>query len=111
MTYHDDKGCHCAEGAIALVTGHHVQAPADIEDWWENNPDAEVLNLGPWFALPDQTALRRRLRAERAVEKYLDLDFDRALHHWNDAPSRTAAEVIAALRAAADAADAAEAQS
>jgi len=46
-------------------------------------------------------------RSQNAVEQLRTaIPFQRSIIGWNDTPGRTAAEVIAALRAAADAAEA-----
>lgn len=91
--YHDDDGCHCALGAIAVA----------IRGSSRPNPD----RWKPWA----ENAIRLRAGAA-LVAHSVGIPPD-AYHHprldvsdWNDEYGRTAAEVIAALRAAADAAEA-----
>ena len=82
----DDEGCRCILGALACVaTGGKTS-----QDNWELGPNRER------FA---------ELRA--AVHDVLIYDMPPGgVVGWNDAPGRTAREVIAALEAAADAAEA-----
>jgi hypothetical protein len=85
--YYDfETGCHCVLGAlIAAAGGPKATHPMDLA--------------------PPAT----RSRFDPAVKAVIDhLGFDYGLHvvDWNDAPGRTADEVIAALLAAADAAEA-----
>lgn len=106
--YHDEFGCHCAEGAIALSVGQHVHVPDGADaDWWANHPDAELLSCADWswFAVPGTPAWDRRWEAEAALARHLGIPRD-GVANWNDQPGRTKAEVVAALRAAADAAEA-----
>lgn len=78
--YYDDTGCHCAMGAIATALNVISTEPGDLtEAEWER-----------WSDDVDHLA------------KHLGDDVD----SWNDAPGRTADEVIAALHLAADAAEA-----
>lgn len=96
--YHDvidGSVCHCAEGAIALAIGQHVHSDDVPGD------DYTFLDMG-WWARTSKTLWARREAAEGALQVLTDGD----VVHWNDAPGRTAAEVIAALRAAADRAEA-----
>lgn len=75
----------CIVGAIELAQFGSVHELGDIDGVPSEQIDP--------FALP----------GAMAVEKYLGLEA-RGTWGWNDAPGRTAAEVIAALRAAADSA-------
>ena len=77
--YRPETGCRCAIGAIVAVLGGH---------------DTE-------FTIPDEAQPRWR-----AVEGALEAHLNHFIDIWNDEPGRTADEVIAALRAAADAAEA-----
>lgn len=89
-----NKVCHCAEGAIMVVTGYHKNLEA-IRTSDTVNYD---LGIGP---LGDRSI--RRNEVVRALEDYLrrhDLGF--SVPAWNDADGRTADEVIAAFLAAAD---------
>lgn len=88
--YHSDDGCHCALGAIARVISARSDRP---------NPD----RWKPWA----DSSVRLRLDALALANHLGDPVFPRlAVTDWNDAPGRTADEVIAALEAAADAAEA-----
>lgn len=73
-------GGHCALGAIHVATGV-------VDDWGEEA----------------QTAYQRAADAERLLTRHLNIG---PLPAWNDRPGRTADEVIAALRDAADRAEA-----
>lgn len=90
-----DEGriCHCAEGAIQFVVGRHVAL----------RPDVFSDSGANWVVHYGVNAELRYEAAESALCDYIDSD---AIPRWNDAPGRTAAEVIAALRAAADRAEA-----
>jgi hypothetical protein len=93
--YHTLAGCHCAEGALALTVGQHV--------YDEGLPDAPVTYLDVnWWAVNTESAWLRRDAAEDALRHHVGPD----IVEWNDTPDRTADEVIAALEAAADAAEA-----
>ena len=93
--YHSPAGHHCALGAIAVA----------IRGSSKPNPD----RWKPWA----ENAIRLRADAE-VVARSIGIPPDK--HHaprldvsdWNDDPDRTADEVIAALRAAADRAEAAQ---
>ena len=79
--YGDERGCRCQAGAmIVAVSGQ------------------------PWMSLTSLTPEQfgRWTTAERFFHRFLDAE----PMGWNDEPGRTAAEVIAALLAAADAAEA-----
>ncbi|MCW2900031.1 MAG: hypothetical protein JWO67_2296 [Streptosporangiaceae bacterium] len=79
-SYHGPGGCHCALGALVVATtGEELDPDEDPEVW-------SVRYSG----------------AVEVLEKYTK----RHTPQWNDAPGRTADEVIAALLAAADAAEA-----
>jgi hypothetical protein len=75
--YTDQNGCHCVMGAAYVAMG------CPTTEWAEG--------------------LTERVDA---VRDFLGTFLGRRPHLWNDAPGRTAEEVIAALRAAADAAGA-----
>lgn len=80
LTAHRFWGQHCAAGAIEVAVDPHWKDSAGWED--------------------DQNA--RFSRATYALQDYIGA----SPTFWNDAPDRTADEVIAALEAAADAAEA-----
>jgi hypothetical protein len=81
----DADGHLCLVGAIEVAQFGSVY---DTEADW--NPSISLEQLDP-FGLPAVAVVTKHVGAEKAW-------------HWNDAPGRTAAEVISALRAAADAA-------
>jgi hypothetical protein len=91
-SYHSDNGCHCALGAIAIVTGYHdmKRGPRSGGDWPElgcmvgGRPGSAAEWLGEF------------LNGHPSASVVVD---------WNDKYGRTADEVIAALEAAADAAE------
>lgn len=87
--YTDRKGGLCARGAIYAAVG--------VE------PQVRTADLG-WIHLPrDMQALFDRARkALAAAIESPDPSFP--IISWNDAPERTAAEVVGGLRAAAEAA-------
>lgn len=73
-------GCHCAAGALGWAVAENLE-DAVFSERWSTAMGALCRSLGisPWPL---------------------------AAYRWNDAPDRTADEVIAALEAAADAAEA-----
>jgi hypothetical protein len=79
----DNQGAVCAMGAVHLAVAGKEYG-------------AEILSSG-WRLQGD---------AENAIKHYLGLSADDNVEDWNDKTPHTAAEVIAALRAAADAAEA-----
>ena len=81
--YHASDGCHCVVGAIEVATGY----------WTSSRPQHDL------------SVTARRETAVDVFEAVLESPAD-TVFDWNDAPGRTAAEVIAALRAAADRAEA-----
>ena len=89
--------CHCAEGAVALSSGGH-----------DGLHLAPLNSTGVDYSLsyPGEEGDERRQAAEQALEDFLEIGRG-SIPIWNDKPGRTAAEVIAALRAAADRAEAA----
>jgi hypothetical protein len=87
--YHSGSGCHCAQGALGVaITGN----PQAIPDGSECNLTAAELDR--WEG------------ANQAVARWLSGAYDSYVPDWNDDDNRTATEVIAALRAAADSAEA-----
>jgi hypothetical protein len=91
--YHDDRGCHCALGAIAVVTGFHDLQRGPYSD-------------GEWPELGCMVGGRPGAAAEQLAEFLRGVSSAHVVVQFNDEDGRTAAEVIAALRAAADAAEA-----
>ena len=77
----EETGCRCAMGALAYVASNG-----------ETSHDG-VLRDTP-----------RDIRLRAATGPLVDL-INNGITMWNDTPGRTAAEVVAALRAAADKAD------
>lgn len=74
--FHSLDGCHCAAGALELAVGLRVNDEAHDE---------------------------RYIDAVRWLGNHVDVrPTSLAVFAWNDTPGRTADEVIAALRAAAD---------
>lgn len=88
-----DEGriCHCAEGAIAVASGRHEDV----------RPDPVSNSMVDWK--PNTDASARHWDALDALAEVIDAH---NIPSWNDTPGRTADEVIAALRAAADAVEA-----
>lgn len=78
--YVDSNGCRCAAGAILGAIQPGATSDIDLSSDQEERYDAA------WAVLWAEVG--------------------RGVQLWNDAPGRTAAEVIAALRAAADRAEA-----
>jgi hypothetical protein len=83
--YVANDGCRCALGAILGVVDPEADTPS-------------------WFADAEQQ--QRFTFAADALIKAMDFNLGLYLVDWNDDPGRTADEVIAALRAAADQAEA-----
>jgi hypothetical protein len=90
--YRDGGFCHCSAGAISVATGEHVNL----------QPRSESITDYDWDVGPASAAAR----SDAALDALSGLLSGRAVEDYNDTPSRTAAEVIAALRAAADRAEA-----
>lgn len=84
-SYRNDEGGVCAEGAIRLVCG------ASLDGLAQRSGDIQLT-----------------LAATGALESEIDPDGEIMLPSWNDIPGRTAAEVVAKLRATAEAVRAAQ---
>ena len=82
-SYTDDNGCYCAAGAVLKAMRY------DLSEGGDYMRAVEAF----------EAVLRQVLRAGSSAP-------EGAVIAWNDAAGRTAAEVIAALRAAADRAEA-----
>lgn len=67
----------CLEGSLM-----HVLGMVNVTRWSLDGNDDHLV----------------RSREYRAMQRYLGCE---TIYHWNDAPARTAAQVVAALRAAA----------
>ena len=90
--YHRPCG-HCAQGAIAVATGFHVS----LSPYSDDALDFDIV----WRGVPEEraTEARNALAAKVGIHPW-------QIPNWNDDEGRTADEVIAALEAAADAAEA-----
>jgi hypothetical protein len=89
--YIDANGCLCARGAIYAAVG--------IE------PTTDVANIRHWPTY-NRSRFALAVAAGKALESHIGTDqspLDPVVR-WNDAPERTAAEVSAAFRSAAEAA-------
>jgi hypothetical protein len=93
-----DEGriCHCAEGAIQVTVGRHINI----------RPDEHCDAGADWDMDYSAPADRRYDAAEAALSAHVGASQCGGIPAWNDDENRTADEVIAALEAAADAAEA-----
>ncbi len=93
--YHTKDGRHCAEGAIGLATG--IQERQAGGGWrWSGTLEQHVRYKAALNALESWLTAHHHAPYRVLV----------GARHWNDKRDRTADEVIAALEAAADAAEA-----
>lgn len=106
--YHRAVGgrcAHCALGAVAVVTGFHRVGvpPTYLEEVAVGEVDWDYARKPDLYGTFSTPEAKRNDAAVAWVRKVIDTHL---IPDWNDAPERTADEVIAALREAADEADA-----
>lgn len=83
------KVCHCADGALYVATGAHINLRPVLHGVMADAPeDEEVRN----------EAYARWERADTALQTHVG----GSVPAWNDAPGQTAEKVIAGLLAAAE---------
>lgn len=98
----DDKICHCTLGAIGLASGFHVQVRI-VESEYEKAVDWDFLRWAGGGTRPVEGVVYDEAAAYLAAFVGETPRASR-IPDWNDSLTRTAENVIATIRAAAQAA-------